>query len=77
MELKAWNFVLKPNNNQKKTKTAQKPLNRVSRHGFIQSRPGVCAIPLCTFAQRAEISFSLLRFYNSTLLQYYSYYVLH
>jgi len=34
-------------------------------------------MPLYTFARRAEISFSLLRFYNSTLLQFLQYYVLH
>jgi len=80
MEIKAGKFVPKPNNNQKKTKNNLKASERrldPGRRGFIRSRPGACAMPLCTFARRAEITFSFLRFYISTLLQFLHSYVLH
>jgi hypothetical protein len=52
MELKAENFVLKLNNNQKKTKNNPKASERKPGprcRGFVRNHPGACTKPLYTF----------------------------
>jgi hypothetical protein len=72
--MEAKNFVLKPNNNQKKTKTSQKPLNGAALFKVALVLVSYYLVRLPSAPRLVSV------FYSSTLLhflQYYSYYVLH
>ena len=80
MEMKAGNFVSKPNNNQEKTKTNPKLLNGDSPHAAAALFKSALALAPYRSVCLPGAPRLLSVFYDSTLLHsytFYTFYVLH